>query len=74
MTSTRNQTAPSVTFVIADVDPSIRIAFPFEADAPTFGLDPPTRLLGAAALPPDALPSRANRSVYRRRRGCERST
>lgn len=57
MTSSRNQSAPSGTFVIADVEPSIWVAFPFEADAPTFGLDQPTRLLGAAALPPDALPS-----------------
>lgn len=57
MTSTRPQSAPSGTFVVADVEPSVQVAFPFEPNAPTFGLDRPTRLLGAAALPPDALPS-----------------
>ena len=57
MTSTRPRSAPSGTFVIADVEPLVQVAFPIEADAPTFGLDRPTRLLGATALPPDALPS-----------------
>lgn len=57
MRSARTQSVVSGTFVIADDQPAIRVAFPLEADGPTFGLDQSTRLLGAAALPPDALPS-----------------
>jgi hypothetical protein len=57
VTSARTRAGASGTFVIADDGPSIQVAFPLEASAPTFGLDRPTRLLGAAALPPDALPS-----------------
>lgn len=45
------------TFVVDDATPGVTVAFPLEADAPTFGLDRATRLLGAAALPPEALPS-----------------
>ncbi len=57
MTASLARTAATETFVIGDVDPAIRVAFPMTADAPTFGLDQPTRLPGGAALSPDALPS-----------------
>ncbi len=57
MTTSRTHAVATETFVIGDVDPTIRVAFPMTADAPTLGLDMPTGLLGGAALPPDALPS-----------------
>ncbi|USR00339.1 hypothetical protein [Sphingomonas aerolata] len=57
MITPRSGAVATETFVIGDVEPSIRIAFPTTADAPTLGLDQPTRLSGGAALTPDALSS-----------------
>lgn len=57
MRSACTRTGASGTFVIADAEPAVRVAFPLEAEGPTFGLDQPMRLLGRDALPPEALPS-----------------
>ncbi len=57
MTASLTRAAATETFVIDDVEPAIRVAFPLTKDAPTLGLDAPTRLLGGVALDPHSLPS-----------------